>query len=272
MAVARTPLRLMLRPLAAAAAKPACVCRISSTATRSAGRRYCKTYIPEEAKSFMRPDGLLYTTATNRDFLARYNLEWDSGKMFFMGGPLFAKMGILLRFTYGHMVSMYDLKYLNPAGHPMQEPWMATTAHMAQTQPLWCWATVANEAWAVVRHTAGRGLRSRLYKALEAGGYDMYGKAKGSRKHDLKGTLWMHIGDPTAAVSSMDKDDFGPALVQELEKLMRYSPQEGVQGTGGPRHRPHSAAAARASAHNRGGFRRDNTSGPTGGRSFRPRD
>lgn len=279
MAVTLNRLRPLLRPLTAAAklARPRLLF-FSTEARVPVKRRFCRTYIQDDAKAFIRPDGRLFASPRIKGFLALCNLDWDTSRIWYIDRapdmPLFNKLGISPRFTDRHMVMGKDLKYLNPAGHPLQEAWMANMAHMARTQPLRVWTTVPNEAKAVVRLSATRGLRSMLWAALEGSGYDMYGKAKqGSGKRDLIGTLWLHVLDPLK-VFGEGKERFGRAMVQELERQTAQKsqrPQSRV--TDGPRSRPNGAVAgARGAATKHRSPRNENTPGSTNGRSFRPRD
>lgn len=243
-------------------------------------RRYCNTFIQDDAKPFIRPNGCLYTSTQVKDFLTLCDLDWDTSKMWYIDrspdSSLFTRLGVSPRFTGRHMVAGKDLKFLNPAGHPLQDAWMATAAHEARTRPLWVWATVPGDAKAVVRQSATRGLKSLLWSALEASGYDMHGRAaQGSGKRDLKGTLWMHVVDPLK-VFGEGRDRFGIAMVQELERQTAQNGQRPQQprDVDGPRYRPGGGpAGARGGAGPKyRGPRDDNTPASTSGRSFRPRD
>ena len=212
-------------------------------------RRYLNVMVPTGTGSFYRTNGRLVTTPRNKAFLERYDIDHDMSQMWYLDqgpdGAAYRRLGVSPRFVAGrHIMRGNDVQYWDPAGHPMLEAHKANMAHMALTQPLWLMTTATGDASAVVRLKAMRTLRARLWTALEAGGYDKHGNAtkegSGSGKADLKGTLWLHVAEPTR-VFNEDNTTFGDVMLRHLERecaVTDYPPKP-------PRHRPGSGGGGK---------------------------
>jgi hypothetical protein len=237
----------------------------TSTAARGPppGVKFCKTKILDESSAFLR-DGKLFAERPVLDFISRYGIEWDSSKMWYCSQFVATQMGVSPRFSDRHVLPPKDQKYMNPAGHPMRQPWLDRTAHRVLTEPLWVQTSVTQDVNAVVRIKTTRWLKSRLYAALERQGYDKYGRAaEGSGKRDLKGTLWLHVAEPLKVWNYKDREEFGPAMVRHLERLT------------GQKELPSRSGSARG--HRKPGpqrLRNGNSygSGTPSTRTFRPKD
>lgn len=200
-----------------------------------------RTLIPDNCAHFLQPNGQLFTTRENADFLRRYDLGHDTAKMTFLphyaeSRALYKELGVWMLFSHQHVIPTRDLRYFDPRGHPLAHANMARLAHQAQTQPLWLMTTCVQGPKAVVRLSAQRGLRSRIWQALEAQGYDKYGRSTSRSKPDLRGTLWIHIREALETVTH-SKDKFGELIVRQLE--LQCSPKrkqsaEGKPGRPGP--------------------------------------
>lgn len=176
----------------------------------------------------MFPDGKLLTTLEHKDFLERYNLEHDSASGFFLSSPALARMTSTLGFSVAYcprqLINPVDLKYFNPRSHALADANLARIAHMAQTEPLWLATSCASVSKAIVRLTARRTLRSEIRKALEADGYDKYGKSTTPGKEDLWGTISIHITNPVKIVTA-SLDTFGPAVLALIKSNQRRTRQ-----------------------------------------------
>lgn len=229
MQVARVPLRrrlgLTLLPLypSSATSSPICVTSSAhSTASfTSSSALQARRLIPTNCSPFYFRDGKLNTTKDNALFLAEHDISHDNGESTQLNAAkgiksLSVKFGIEVRFSPRHIISPYHLDFLDPRGHPMAPSMRERYAIKAQTQPLWVIMTASSATKAVVRLTAQRRLRASLYKALEAKGYDRYGKGKNG---DVTGTLDVFVRDPMRAVSVQEDGTFGRCIVRELEKV-----------------------------------------------------
>lgn len=212
----------MLRPFSPSTPRlPLTLPFSTSTAARGPppGVRFCKTTILDESNAFLR-DGKLFAQKPVQDFLSRYAIEWDTAKMWYCNQSVTSQMGVSPRFCDRHVLPPKDQKYMNPAGHPMRQPWLDKTAHRVLTEPLWVQTSVTQDVNAVVRIKTARWLKSRLWTALERHGYDRYGRAaEGSGKRDLKGTFWLHVAEPLKVWNYTGREEFGPAMVRLLERL-----------------------------------------------------
>lgn len=211
--VTSTRAHLTASPLRACFSTSSCLC---STRSR---------LIPEECKSFISPDGRLRTTQANADLLREYNITHDSAMALGAKGrtqksDAFRRLGVIVNLTPEHLISPYDLYFLDPRGHPLASMHRERYAHKALTQPLWLITTCSGGAKAVVRHTAQGRLRAALFLALEARGYDRYGQGKGKAIH---GTLWLHVVDPITAVNARIVETFGDVIMSTLEDSQRRS-------------------------------------------------
>lgn len=181
--------------------------------------------ITDDCKQFLRPDGRLSTTQENMDFLAKYDLEHDTSKFIYLKKnsemkTIASEFGVTLMFCPRHLIQPHHLKYFDPRGHPLAGVQRARLASMAETQPLWLMTNCVGGPKATVRITATRRLRSSLYTALQAKGYDKFGKGA---DRELKGTLLISLQNPAKAVLQQ-MDRFGPALVRQLEEQCFRSP------------------------------------------------
>lgn len=255
----------MLRPSSTTLLRPSLPVPFStSTAARGPppGAKFCKTKIMDECSTFLR-DGKLFSQPPVLDFIARYGIEWDSGKMWYCNHFVAGQMGVSPRFCDRHVLPPKDQKYMNPAGHPMRQPWLDKMAHRVLTEPLWVQTSVTQDVSAVVRIKTARWLKSRLYAALEARGYDKYGRAvEGSGRKDLKGTFWLHIAEPLKVWNHLGREEFGPAMVRHLEWL---TGQRGMSSQSGGVRGPRRPGPQRPHNGNSDG------SGSPSARTFRPR-
>ncbi|KAF4124583.1 hypothetical protein GMORB2_5249 [Geosmithia morbida] len=194
--------------------------------------------IPEECKPYYHPNGQLQTTQANVDFLQRHNITHDNAvahaSPHHRNSPhrgLFNRLGVAVNFTGAHLISPYDLHFLDPRGHAMASKQRQRYGDMSRHQPLWLITTCTGGARAVVRHTIQQRLRAALYLALQARGYDRFGRgsttaanAAARAKRPIVGTLWIHVRDPIRAVSSeVSKEAFGRAVVDLLEDADRVT-------------------------------------------------
>jgi hypothetical protein len=228
MAVTTASLRSKLRSFAAAL-QP---WRLAFSTSRPCSKNFDRTLIPDNCAHFLQPSGQLYTTAENVDFLKRYDLGYDTAKMAFLPHyaetrTLFKELGVWMLFSRQHVLSTRDLRYLDPRGHPLAYANLARLAHEAQTQPLWIMTTCVQGPKAVVRISAQRALRSNIWQALEAQGYDKYGRSSG-RKPDLRGTLWINIREALETVTH-SKGRFGELIVRQLEMQCGPSQQQSAE-------------------------------------------
>uniref|UniRef100_A0A0B7K327 Uncharacterized protein n=1 Tax=Bionectria ochroleuca TaxID=29856 RepID=A0A0B7K327_BIOOC len=177
-----------------------------STGSRclKARRGFGARYIPEECKTFYFPDGRLWTTPENTQFLSRYGIEHDVALATVPAmdpemRQVAQKFKATLSFSPRHII----------------DPFYAKWARWSEERPLWLICSVNGGPKRVVRLRAMRRVRHALYTALEEKGYDKYGNRKGRR---IKGTLRIHLNQPLEAVS-IPSHEFGPPLVKLLEKL-----------------------------------------------------
>ncbi|CAG9940740.1 unnamed protein product [Clonostachys rosea f. rosea IK726] len=193
-----------------------------STGSRclKARRGFGARYIPEECKTFYFPDGRLWTTPENTQFLSRYGIEHDVALATVPAmdpemRQVAQKFKATLSFSPRHIIDPFYVKYLDPRGHPLGASQKAKWARWSEERPLWLICSVNGGPKRVVRLRAMRRVRHALYTALEEKGYDKYGNRKGRR---IKGTLRIHLNQPLEAVS-IPSHEFGPPLVKLLEKL-----------------------------------------------------
>jgi hypothetical protein len=192
----------------------------SSTTSKRAAR-----HIPEQIKSFYKPDGKLFTTSENIKFLRDHDIEPDAGVMDKMVPPTFNLNALASRFSTrflyhpGHVLTPRQLEFFDPRGHPLRSARLADIGHKSRTEPLWIIVTSVDSAPAAVRITSRFRLRASLYIALRERGYDKCGRAlPGSGNKDLRGTLVINVHNAVKA-AAQPKELFGNPIVRALEEL-----------------------------------------------------
>ncbi|KAG7291635.1 hypothetical protein NEMBOFW57_001654 [Staphylotrichum longicolle] len=116
-----------------------------------------------------------------------------------------------------HVFSFYHVKFLQAFEHPVIDKILHFYTQEKLSRPLWCYvqSTAADGSNAVVRQTSERAVRAALFKALNAAGYDSYGKSLDGRRRTIQGTLRIQIMEPKTIL----KVDF-QQLVNYLTNLV----------------------------------------------------
>lgn len=116
-----------------------------------------------------------------------------------------------------HVFSFYHVKFLQAYEHPLIDKILHFYTQEKLSRPLWCYvqSTATDGSNAVVRQTSERAVRAALFKALNAAGYDSYGKSLDGSRGKIQGTLRIHIMEPKAIL----KVDF-QQLVNYLTNLV----------------------------------------------------
>jgi hypothetical protein len=205
----------MLPPAAQHSSSP-----FSSTTSKQAAR-----HIPEQIKSFYKPDGKLLTTPENIKFLRDHGIEPDAGVMEKMAPPTYKLNALASRFSTRflyhprHVLTPRQLEFFDPRGHPLRAARLADLGRKSQTEPLWIVVTSVDQAPAAVRITSRFRLRASLYLALRERGYDKCGRAlPGSGNKNLQGTLVINVYNAVKA-AAQPKELFGDPIVRALEEL-----------------------------------------------------
>ncbi|KAL7818776.1 hypothetical protein V8C44DRAFT_319052 [Trichoderma aethiopicum] len=174
-----------------------------------------RRFIPEEAKKFVKPDGKLFTSHENRDFLTRYNLEPDNGAARRLTtGPAIQNASkaynATIAFSPRHIIHPHDLRFFDPRGHPLAAARRAKYLRKTLEEPLWIMLTGAG-ASSVVRTLTQRRLKCAIYRSLEDLGFP---NGVGDGK-EIRGTLWITIHDSVKA-SKLSPWPFGEAVARAL--------------------------------------------------------
>lgn len=117
-----------------------------------------------------------------------------------------------------HVFSNYHLKYLAQYEHPLTEK----TLHFyteKTSKPLWCYvqgSSGLDGSIVVVRTTSERMVRKALIHALNAAGYDLFGRTLDGKEGDLRGTIRVSIPKP----KEMLKADFDGLVAHLTNSLI----------------------------------------------------
>ncbi|EAQ89883.1 predicted protein [Chaetomium globosum CBS 148.51] len=142
-----------------------------------------------------------------------------------------------------NVFSMYHLKYLGPFEHPLISKVLYTYEQEKKTKPLWCYVqgfSTADNSNAVVRQTSERVVRAALFRALNAAGYDSFGKSLDGSKKDLRGSIRVAVAEPKAIMKiEFDK------LLGYLTKLVANAIPRLDGSSPGPPQRPRKPSTSR---------------------------
>lgn len=178
-------------------------------------------YVPECAIKFLGPKGPLRTTHENIDMFRRYpNFDFDTGKMKRVVSPdirrFSADYGVSLSYSTRHVLHPHDLCYLDPRGHARMPIVREKYERQLQNDALWVIFTGGAVDKAVVRTMTQRRMKSALYSALAARGYDASGKSS-ERGREVRGTIWVYVQFPAKAAASCP-ERFGTFMAALLDE------------------------------------------------------
>lgn len=163
-------------------------------------------YVPECATKFLGHKGPLRTSNDNIDMFRRHpNFDFDTGKMKRIVSPdirrFSAEYGVSLSFSPRHVLHPHDLCYLDPRGHARMPIVREKYERQLRDDALWVMFTGGAVEKAVVRTMTQRRMKSALYTALAARGYDASGKST-KRGREIRGTIWVYVQFPAKAAGN----------------------------------------------------------------------
>lgn len=111
---------------------------------------------------------------------------------------------VRVTFATCHTFSLYHIKYLGPCEHPLTQSLLDTYAEKRKARSLWVYAqasAVTDGSKAVVRQTSERVVRTAVFKALNAAGYDSSGYRMDKSGNLLYGTIRVIVIEPKKAMN-----------------------------------------------------------------------
>ena len=214
--------RLASRLASGSAGKP----HVSAPQAKPRGKpkpaaRPVKRYVPEDVSRFVK-SGKLLTTRENCDFLVRYGIEPDTGRMerFTTGaGPELARLAAQFNATFAysprHVLHPHDLRYFEPRGHPLAAMKRSEYARKVNDEPLWIMLTSVGGTAAVVRTLTQRKLTRAIHIALQHRGYRSNPQGPQGQAESVRGTLWVTLHNSLRAATK-SPEHFGTVLAEAL--------------------------------------------------------
>lgn len=176
-------------------------------------------YVPEDATKFVSVRGPLRTTQANADFFVKHpNFDFDSSKMRRLVGSdikrFSAEYGLVVAYSPRHIAHPHDLTFFDPRGHSRMLVLRDKYEKKLNEDSLWIIFTGGGVDSPIVRTMTLRRMKSALYAALLARGFERTGKAK---DREIRGTVWVYFQFPPKAAEK-SPERFGAFMAKMLDE------------------------------------------------------
>ena len=192
--------------------------------TSPSARRARRAYPPAAFKFINDATGFLETTQENRDWLRRTGISHDVGLM----GPISdrnlsqvaTKFACNVAYSAEWIIHPKDILHLAPRGSPLMQEMQRRYELKMHRESLWINATCTGDHKPVVKLMMKRRLKGSIHRALEAAGFDEFGRNKGpdAETHGIRGTISIHIYNPLKGLD-LQAAEFGEAIVKALKQI-----------------------------------------------------
>ncbi|KAL1843926.1 hypothetical protein VTJ49DRAFT_6869 [Mycothermus thermophilus] len=183
-----------------------------------------------------------------QNFLAKHSIALP-GVERLLAGQNYQKFPLRVLVAPHHILNFYDLRYLDQREDPLTDKILDFYETKKRENPhLWTYVqgkASAEEHKVVVRHASERRARAALFRALDAAGYDKFGKSKDGSKVSLRGTFRILILKPKEALQ-VEFDE----LVEYFGKLLGNATRQLTLPQ--PRHRTSQGSRGQPSPESRG--------------------